>query len=111
MSFILQDSGSQLWTVSIDDSGVLHTATVGSGTPVTIDLNNAGNTTSWLVGITTLGELTATSISFASYPTTYAVTSISGNTHWNLGITTVGDMKTAQVTVTAAAIGGFFFIG
>ena len=94
----LEDSSSVLWKVTVDDSGLLHSATVGSGSPATLILNNPGNTVSWQVGINTSGELTTTSVSYSSsYPQTLTLISSTGFTSWNLGVTTAGLLTTTLV--------------
>jgi len=94
----LIDSNSVLWKVTIDDSGLLHSVSVVSGTQRTLILNNPGNTVSWQIGINTSGELTTTSVGYnSSYPTTLTLVSMTGLTAWNLGVTTAGLLTTTQV--------------
>jgi hypothetical protein len=107
MSLILQDSGSGLWQVTVNDFGVLSVTSVGSGTPNTVDLNDSGNTTSWLLGVSTIGVLTTTSIAFnAGYSKSYALVSISGLTTWLINVTNFGDIGTSQYIPLASGIGG-----
>jgi hypothetical protein len=98
LSLVLQDSGSALWQVTIDDNGDLHVASVASGTPVTVNLNDATNAASFLLGVTTLGALETTSITFnAGYSKSLAINSSTEQTSWNIGVTLPGAIKTTFV--------------
>lgn len=96
-SFILQDSSSALWQVTVDDSGILHTTSVGSGTPSTVKLNDPLNDSSWQLGVSTTGLLTTTSISLSANPNFLALASLSGVTNWNIGVSQIGLITTTQV--------------
>jgi hypothetical protein len=102
MSFILQDSSSNLWNVTISDIGVLDTASVGSGSPNTINLNSTGSL-SWLLGVTTVGTLETTSVTFNSgYATLLTMASATGLTSWSIGVLPTGALFT---TPAVAAFG------
>ncbi len=92
---ILQDSSLVIWQVTCNSLGLLQSAP-GIGTPQTIILNDPQGTTSWKLGVTTLGLLTTTSVAFnAAYPTT-AVILGANSTSWDVGVTTVGNLTTVQ---------------
>lgn len=107
-AIILQDSGSQLWLVTILDSGLLQSTTTGSGSVNTIILNDPSNSASWQLGITTAGLLTMTSVTFSGANPKY-VDLISGTllTDWHVGVTLVG-LLTSQ-KIGAVTITGQFF--
>jgi hypothetical protein len=93
---ILKDSSSQLWLVTVDDSGLLHTATVLVGTVTPLFLNDPTEEASWQVGVTTLGELTTTSVTFnASYPVAQYMISASLASSWNLTVSLSGLLGTS----------------
>jgi uncharacterized phage protein (TIGR02218 family) len=97
MPLILEDSSSQLWLITVDDSGILHSATTGSGSPTTLILNDPSNAASWEVGITTAGLLMTTSVSVGSYPQQYALTSTTGESTWNIQVTHAGILETDSI--------------
>lgn len=102
-AIILEDSSTQLWQLTVDDSGLLHSATIGSGTVNTVILNDPSYSASWQLGITTGGLLTTTSVSFSeAYPIDFTLTSHTGMTIWNLGVTLIGLLTTTQLFGTYA---------
>src|SRR5579862_9342568 len=94
MPLILKDSSNQLWSITIDDSGVLHSTPVSVGAWIGLVLNDATNATSWEIGISTAGVLTASPVSFGSNPTSYILASITGATTWNVEVTLAGLIET-----------------
>lgn len=95
-NIILADSSARLWKVYVDDSGLLHTQSVASGAPQTIFLNDSTNTTSWQLGVTTLGLLTTTSVALkAWHQMQFQLISQSGATAWELSVDINGDLATA----------------
>lgn len=100
MSFILQDSSSGLWQVDVDDNGDVRTTSVGSGSPITLNLNDPGGTTSWSVGVTTIGQLTTTSVTFnAANKKEFTVVSNTGKSTWFLKIHSNGDLFSTGLVV------------
>lgn len=87
-SFILKDSGNVLWEITIDDSGLLHSTVVSSGTPSTILLNdNTVAAQSWRLGITTGGLLTTTLVASSfSYAFFFDMGTTPGNKSWKLSV-------------------------
>jgi hypothetical protein len=95
MLLILQDSGSALWQVTVDDNGLLGTTSVPSGTFTTLVLDDPGLSTSWTVGVSTIGVLTTTSTTFgATNPIYVQLVSSSTLTLWSLGVSAVGQLTT-----------------
>jgi len=101
-SLILQDSNSVLWSVTIDDNGVLHTATVTYGNLSTLTLDDAGLTTSWIVGVSIAGALTTTSTTFSgANPTGFIIKSPSYL--WTIGVTSAGALTTRRLNDSLAS--------
>lgn len=95
IAFTLQDSTLVKWDVSVTDTGALQTVG-GSINPVTVvKLNDPTLATSWQIGITTLGQLTTTSIINAGYPSVLLTPSITGFTSWDIGVTSLGALTTS----------------
>jgi hypothetical protein len=95
MGFILEDTNSDFWLISVNDSGILSSASTASGPAVTLTLNDVGQTTSWKVEITTGGILETVSTTYGSgNPTSYAITSTTGLSTWKLEITSAGILET-----------------
>jgi hypothetical protein len=98
LAFVLQDSASALWKVTIDDNGDLHVVSTATGTPLVVNLNDATNAASFQLTVTTLGDLDTISITFnAGYAKTLAINSSTENTSWTIGVLLDGDIKTAFV--------------
>lgn len=92
-STILKDANNQLWNLTVLDNGNLKTTATGAGTPQVLILNDQGNTTSWLIGVSITGLLTATSQTFsAANPLSLAMNSPSFN--WQLRVTSAGLIQT-----------------
>ncbi len=104
-SFItLQDSNSVIWQVGVDENLQLIRYVFPSGTPQSIILNDTTNTSSWIVGINTLGELTATATTFSAYPTTFPLVNVTGTKNAIIQIEVVGIqglLQTQQASVIA----------
>jgi len=97
-TLILADTNGVLWSVSVDDAGLLHTTVVGSGTPATLFLNDPTNAASWQVKVTIAGILTTTAVGFnGTFPKTFTIVSSTGLTSWNIGVTLAGLLTTAKV--------------
>lgn len=99
MSFILEDSSSNLWSISVNDGGFLISTEVGSGSPITLYLNDLSESTSWLVTVTTDGNLETIEQSLGAHPTSKLIVSQSGLTAWNLEITVDGILETVETVV------------
>jgi len=95
-SFVLQDPDGVNWTITVDDSGVLHSA-VGGTNVATIILkdNDPIPTTAWLVGIDISGQLTTTAVPFfSSYPQAVFMATTGGNFPMNLTVNVAGLLQT-----------------
>jgi uncharacterized protein (TIGR02217 family) len=92
--FNLRDSSGYLWSVNVLDNGDL-TQTKGSlGSTPNVYLNDPTNSASFQIGITIVGGLTQTSVTFnALYPESITLISPSGLTY-GLFITLAGDLFT-----------------
>src|ERR1700679_1379783 len=93
-SLILADSSSQLLSLTVDDTGILHTAAVFSGPPVTQFLNTNGNTATWSLTISTIGLLQTASVVLNPTNPSLFLTSISGATLWLIAVNTNGELTT-----------------
>jgi hypothetical protein len=99
----LMDSGGNNWDMFVTDAGLLQTVANSISTPGGFVINDPGNTTSWLLGVNTLGQLTTTSVAFnAANPVSLSLLSVTGNTIWNIGVTSLGLLTTTQVLATTA---------
>lgn len=99
-SIILQDSSTQLWSLTVNDTGILSTTAVAIGTPVTLILDDPSDAASWQIGVAVGGLLTTTSIPFGAYPQNFTLTSTTTITIWNIGVTFTGSITTAPYVVT-----------
>lgn len=96
-SIILPDPNNVLWQVSIDDNSNIDAQIVASGTPQTLFLKDSGMipTTSWQVGITIAGNLTATPVTFdSSHNQIFPMASVPGNHLTGLLVTKDGLLQT-----------------
>ena len=104
MALILQDSLGGLWSVTIDDNGGLGTTSVLSGLPSAPVLNDAGGSTSWIVGVTSTGQLKTTTTTFIPGNPTF-ITLTSPSATWKVGVTVDGLFTTNQQVVTVSVLG------
>jgi hypothetical protein len=95
-TFTLADSGANLWQITVDDTGNLHSAATVTGPAQTIILNDGSNTISWQLGVTLAGLLTTTAIALGANPPQLQMNSSTGLTVWVLGVTTPGLLTTTQ---------------
>ena len=58
---VLADSNGELWAVALEDRGMLHATSTTTGISGTY-INWWGNMTSWLMSVTTSGNLTETAV-------------------------------------------------
>jgi len=79
-SIILIDSSNALWSMGINNIGILTTTGGATGTPQTLFFNDADtNTTSWRLGVNLIGAITLTSVPYnANYPTVLPMVSQNG---------------------------------
>ncbi len=96
-SVILIDADGNLWAVTVDDNGTLHTNSTLSGSPVLLIVNDPTASASWMVTASTAGilGLTRTGLS-SSYPQGIALASSSGETFWKIGVTVGGSLTTNE---------------
>jgi hypothetical protein len=88
---ILKDSNGVRWAVVIDDYGVRRSSSGAVAPESVITLNDPGQTTSWILGVDTSGELLAIPTGYlASYPTSFTMVSSSRNRTWTLKVTNFG---------------------
>ena len=97
---VLQDSGGQSWSITVDDTGVLYSKTITGGTVNTVVLNDPTNAASWKLGVSTAGLLTTTSVTLGSYSTVLALTSSTLLSIWDLGVTLGGLITTSVPPVS-----------
>lgn len=95
-SFILADSSNVLWSVTIDDTGLLHTTVVGSGIPSTIILRDGFvGSQAWQLGVTTGGLLTTTLVALSpSEPYSFAMSTTPSSLPWKLYVS-MGQLVTS----------------
>lgn len=97
-TFTLADANGGLWRVGINDVGSLTTTSVSSGSTATIYLNDPTKTTSWLLGVTTLGALTIVAAALVpAYQTVYQMVSYTGVSLFDVGVTNIGVLQTQLV--------------
>lgn len=97
-TFTLADANGGLWRVGINDVGSLTTTSVSSGSVATIYLNDPTKTTSWLLGITTLGALTIVAAALVpAYQAVYQMVSYTGVSLFDVGVTNLGVLQTQLV--------------
>lgn len=99
-SFItLTDPHSNNWDIFALDNGNLQSQAGSVNTPGTFILNDPSNTASWLIGITTAGILTTTSVPFSALnPKTLTILSITGNSTATIGVTLAGLITSSSAT-------------
>lgn len=97
MSFILQEGlgggGTNIWTVSVTDGGLLTTTLIGPGSAGAVFLNDWAGLT-WQLGVTTGGLLTTNSVGTASNQTFISLSSPSALI-WYLTVNPAGLLMTA----------------
>jgi hypothetical protein len=94
---ILQDANGVLWKITLDDSGILHSTVVASGTifaPKILDSNGSGNV--WQLGITISGELTTTNLGSGMAP--LSVPFLTSGSLFPAGLSVSGGILNSQVT-------------
>jgi hypothetical protein len=98
MSFYLHDGSGNTWEVVVSDGGVLDQIPVSPETASASTINDvATNTTSWLIGISTTGRLSATSQTYSgSNPTSISVTAPEGGV-WQIVINSTGVISTRSL--------------
>ena len=101
---ILQDSGNNFWSITVDDSGLLHSTQVGAGVVTPVLVNDPSNATTWQIGITTGGLLTTTSVSLSLNPTFILLISATRNTAWNFQVTSQGLITTSPSEYFSLAV-------
>jgi len=102
--FLLQDSGGGFWSITVDDSGLLHSTKVSGGTLAPVLINDPSNATTWQIGITTGGLLTTMGISFSVNSTFILLISPTRNTAWNFQVTSAGLISTSPAEYFSLAI-------
>lgn len=101
MPIVLQDSSGNVWSFGANDAnGQIIETSVGPGAVPSLYLNDlVSDSTSWRLGVTTLGNITATSVPFdASYPSFY---NLSAN--YALLILANGEYQTSSSTYLSAS--------
>ena len=96
-SFILADPTGALWSLGVNDTGILTTTGGAFGTAQTLFFTDSvSGTTSWQVEINTIGILNTISVPFqASYPTVLQMVSSSGTQRWTLYVNDIGLLITS----------------
>jgi hypothetical protein len=61
-SFLLEDSGSNYGTVTVNDSGTLQTAAASVGSVNTLIVDDPSGASNWQIGVNTSGALTTTAL-------------------------------------------------
>ena len=90
----LGDALGGIWFLGVSNIGVL-TTNPGFGNAGTIILNDPGNTTSWLVRVSTLGVLSTITTPFSPfYPQNFALVSADGTQRYGMQVTTLGVLQT-----------------
>lgn len=104
----INDSGANTWQIGVDDNGILSATPVSPITPVALHLNDYATTSaSWLLGITTDGNLTTTTATFnAAYPRSVPLIS-AGSKSFGVCVTTLGLLQTVGGVVLTAAMSLF----
>ena len=105
---ILEDEDSQLWAVTIDDNGQLHSIQTSTGVVTTVIVNNTGGTVSYQLAIVYSGgqpELQFQPITLGSYNEFYSLITEDYTEVWNIGIDNNGNLTTA-LSVTTYSISG-----
>jgi hypothetical protein len=92
---VLADSGGQLWSVQMSDAGTAIVAKIASGTAETRILADfTGSNTAWQIGVTTLGALTTTRVSFQeNYPALIQFDTTPGGLPYQLLVTNTGTLQ------------------
>jgi len=101
---VLQDSNLVDWDVYVDDNGILNSSNVGVlGAPTALFLNDQMlGSTSWQIGITIGGLLTATLVAYdGSYPTSLTLASVPSSFPFSLTVVN-GLLTTSPGGVTPA---------
>lgn len=97
-TFFLADETSALWSMGVNDLGVL-TTTVDTNpdTPQTLFLNDSDSgTTSWQITVNAVGVLNTVSVPFyANYPTVLQMVSSVGTKRWTLYTNALGVLTTS----------------
>lgn len=108
-SYLLEDSSSNFWLMTVDDLGVLYTQPSIPGTVASLVLNDPLEETTWQVGISTTGILFTTPLALSpSEPTAVALVSVSGSSSWLIGVTSLGQLTTQPGTLSAPATAAAF---
>lgn len=96
-SYIVQDSSTQKWVITMDDTGAPQTTPVGSGTLTSLIVNDLVTpNASWQFGVDTLGALTITSVTYsAGYPSAIPIASSPSLFDFQLQVS-AGAIQTAQ---------------
>lgn len=93
--YVLQDSNGIGWLFQINDTALVVTKNNGpfAGTPDVLILNDS-NFVSWQLGITTLGQVTTTSIAAGSNPSVIEMTTYQSSLQALMSIDTMGRLIT-----------------
>ena len=98
-SFDLTDSSGYLWAITVTDDGHRQETRGSMGSSAAIYMNDSGNTTSWLIGINTLGQMNTTPVSFsAAYPSSIYLRSVDGVV-WVFGVDSTGHFTMTPPTI------------
>jgi hypothetical protein len=99
IAFTLQDSSLGKWDVSVTDAGVLQTTGASVNPATTVFLDDPTFTTSWQLGVTTLGLLTTTAVAAGGYPSFFQALSSTGISTWRIGVTLLGNLTTSSLAL------------
>jgi hypothetical protein len=92
LSFVVQASDGSQWEITVDDAGMLGSASTSGATPETVVLNDAANSSfSWLIGADITGNITTTPLLYSSLnPSVFSMATTSGFLQSGITITHVG---------------------
>jgi hypothetical protein len=99
VSLLLQDSGSGIWGIAVDNAGEFN-STPSAGTPTTLFLNSAGGS-SFQVVVTTAGIIETTPVTAGAYPMSVLFVS-PGNYGYVMLVDSAGELGSLQATLTAS---------
>lgn len=93
----LKDANGVVWLFSVTDAGLLFNTSSINTAFAMLTLNDPGNTTSWVVGVNTSGQLTTTATTFsAANAQSFPFISLGGISAWNLTVTSGGIPQTTK---------------
>lgn len=94
----LQDPNGNLYSVTINDNGmIIRAAGSNQASPTVLVLNDPTLSTSWQLGIDIHGNLTTTQVGFNTlYPSSFLLVSTSGQKYFQFTVTAIGLLQTSQ---------------